>query len=506
MKTATQHGRFWIFVSFIVTMISNAAVFVLMSLATRRLPSPLNDSALLNGSRLFLGVVLLGFAYLLLRAFNPDPIFKTRSGFWRFLVVGLLAGTFGIALAQGLAFYAMASGKIGPGNLLLMEAVVPGVVFVFLKTDVSYALSDFFLWLLAAIFFGLLLQLQGVQISEFGIDRPSQLLLGSVICTTAGLLLKAKGFPPFRSQSVVVTYSFLRALWPTSCAAISTAVWLCIQKPEVIHSLAAVSEWNDFAKYVGALALSGTCLGWLALLHLLRFDPMLACLSLLLSPLFGWAGEWVIAHEPLVFEILSTIHWKAAAAGLTVVILTAYIAFLRFHRLQRLRIAEWGDLGAIEKLIDLSINQLLFRHYSKEILKISADNFFRPEDQLIRDRTYFVMEYAGEIVGCGGWSQWTEPELRGDRLTMGKLDPAVDAARIRAFFVRPDRLRRGIASEILEKSEADAKKAGFSKAYMLSTIGSESFYAAKGYTREGSYDVPLPNDLILPVVRMTKEL
>jgi len=59
---------------------------------------------------------------------------------------------------------------------------------------------------------------------------------------------------------------------------------------------------------------------------------------------------------------------------------------------------------------------------------------------LIDDGTYFVVEAGGEIVACGGWS-------RRDKLYTGSgesvddarlLDPATEAARIRAMFVRGD--------------------------------------------------------------------
>ena len=63
---------------------------------------------------------------------------------------------------------------------------------------------------------------------------------------------------------------------------------------------------------------------------------------------------------------------------------------------------------------------------------------------LIDDGTYLVVEIESEIVACGGWSK-RKTLFGGDRWTHREddmLDPALDAAKIRAFFVDPDWARR----------------------------------------------------------------
>ena len=66
------------------------------------------------------------------------------------------------------------------------------------------------------------------------------------------------------------------------------------------------------------------------------------------------------------------------------------------------------------------------------------------------------------MVGCGGWSK--RKTLYGSDHCAGRedalLDPAHDAAKIRAFFVHPAWARRGIGSRILEVCEAAAAAAG----------------------------------------------
>ena len=105
------------------------------------------------------------------------------------------------------------------------------------------------------------------------------------------------------------------------------------------------------------------------------------------------------------------------------------------------------------------------------------------DTQLIRDRTYFVAERAGLIVGCGGWSR--RATLFGGDHYAGRsaalLDPATDAARIRAMYTDPDHARRGIGRLILAACEADAGRAGFTRAELAGTLAGEPLYRACGY-------------------------
>ena len=75
------------------------------------------------------------------------------------------------------------------------------------------------------------------------------------------------------------------------------------------------------------------------------------------------------------------------------------------------------------------------------------------DTQLIADGTYYVAvtQTGGRIVGCGGWSK-RQTLYGGDQMKEAAdplLDPATDAARIRAFFVHPDHARQGIGRRII---------------------------------------------------------
>ena len=102
---------------------------------------------------------------------------------------------------------------------------------------------------------------------------------------------------------------------------------------------------------------------------------------------------------------------------------------------------------------------------------------------LIEDETYFVAETDGTIIGCGGWSK-RKTLFGGDQFSnrdAGLLDPRLDAAKIRAFFVHPNFARHGIGRAILDRCEAEAARKGFISLELMSTLPGVEFYRACGY-------------------------
>ena len=134
---------------------------------------------------------------------------------------------------------------------------------------------------------------------------------------------------------------------------------------------------------------------------------------------------------------------------------------------------------------------------------------FGVDRELIRDGTYFVVENAGALIGCGGWSR-RRSLFGGDAgRAAGEsalLDPARDPARIRAFFVHPEWARRGIGRQILSACEQAIAQARFRSIELVATLAGEPLYAAFSFTAVERYDIALPDGLELPVVRMIKVL
>lgn len=170
------------------------------------------------------------------------------------------------------------------------------------------------------------------------------------------------------------------------------------------------------------------------------------------------------------------------------------------------RLANEKDISALEQLIPLSVRALQAPYYSAAQMTAAIGPIFVVDRPLIRDGTYFVVEENGQIAGCGGWSKrkkvfGSSQEKPGDDEL---LDPANDAARIRAFFVHPHWARRGIGGAILQASEAAAIKTGFQKAELVATLAGEPLYAAHGYAVIRRYESPMSGGLNLPVVHMAK--
>jgi N-acetylglutamate synthase-like GNAT family acetyltransferase len=174
----------------------------------------------------------------------------------------------------------------------------------------------------------------------------------------------------------------------------------------------------------------------------------------------------------------------------------------------RLRVAREEDVPALEALIELSVRELLSRHYSSAQLEVALGPVFGVDSQLIRDGTYFIVEHGADIVGCGGWSK-RRAVYGGDRGREGEdaeLDPFCDAARVRAFFVHPQWERRGIGRRLLAASEQAIRAAGFTRIELCATLAGEPLYATSGYRVTERYDAPMPGGLTIAVVRMAKEL
>jgi len=173
----------------------------------------------------------------------------------------------------------------------------------------------------------------------------------------------------------------------------------------------------------------------------------------------------------------------------------------------RCRFAEPHDVPALQALIAQSIRSLGTADYSSAQIEGALLGAFGVDTQLIQDQTYFVVEVDGEgVVACGGFSfrrTLFGSDHRADR-DASSLDPRVDAAKIRAFFVHPDHARRGLGSALLARSEQGAGELGFTRFEMMATLPGVRLYEVHGYrpTQQALY--PLPNGETIPFVAMHK--
>jgi GNAT superfamily N-acetyltransferase len=177
-----------------------------------------------------------------------------------------------------------------------------------------------------------------------------------------------------------------------------------------------------------------------------------------------------------------------------------------------LRLATEADIPALHTLIEASVRGLQAGDYSPAQIEGALGTVLGLDTQLIADRTYFLAESldqnskAQRAAGCGGWSK--RKTLFGADRGPGRapefLDPATDAAKVRAIFVHPDFARRGLGSLILATVENAAREAGFRRFEMGSTLTGVPLYRLKGYVEVERIAVPLWNGESLPVLKMVK--
>jgi GNAT superfamily N-acetyltransferase len=171
-----------------------------------------------------------------------------------------------------------------------------------------------------------------------------------------------------------------------------------------------------------------------------------------------------------------------------------------------LRRATPSDLPALGPLIAASARTLSQGDYTPEQVEGALRGAFGVDTRLIRDGSYFVFESHGRLAGCGGWSR--RRTLFGSDARDGRddaeLDPACDAARIRAFFIHPDFARRGLGTRLLHRCEQDAAAHGFSRFELMATLPGVRLYQARGYEAGTPIDWPVDDRLSIRFVPMSK--
>jgi GNAT superfamily N-acetyltransferase len=172
------------------------------------------------------------------------------------------------------------------------------------------------------------------------------------------------------------------------------------------------------------------------------------------------------------------------------------------------RVASPDDLPALREVMRRSIEGLQHGFLNPEQVAASH-RVMGLDSQLVTDRTYFIVETGDRIAGCGGWS-WRSTLYGGDDSVVSRepeaLDPATDAARIRAMYTDPDFKRQGVGRMVIQLCEGAAMRAGFRRAVMMATMAGVPLYLACGYREiERARTVEI-DGVPVPLVRMEKVL
>jgi GNAT superfamily N-acetyltransferase len=171
-----------------------------------------------------------------------------------------------------------------------------------------------------------------------------------------------------------------------------------------------------------------------------------------------------------------------------------------------IRLAEPADLPTLRALMEAAISRLQASFLSPDEVAASF-SIMGLDTQLVADRTYFVVLSGARVAGCGGWSR--RATLFGGDHSAGRdaalLDPASDAARVRAMYTHPDFVRRGVGRRILDACEAAAASSQRPKP-SAATLAGEPLYLACGYQQIERFDERTPSGVAVPLVRMGKSL
>lgn len=175
-----------------------------------------------------------------------------------------------------------------------------------------------------------------------------------------------------------------------------------------------------------------------------------------------------------------------------------------------IRLATRDDVAAIEEVMRRSLDVIGRTAYDEEQVASATRHTARVDVQMIDDGTYFVAVIGDGIIGCGGWSRRAKL-FRGSadqeaHAQLRLLDPATEAARVRAMFVDPEFARRGIGRRILETAERAARAEGFTKTVLLAMLSGEAMYLACGYVAIESMEFETPEGVKMGATLMEKLL
>jgi GNAT superfamily N-acetyltransferase len=171
-----------------------------------------------------------------------------------------------------------------------------------------------------------------------------------------------------------------------------------------------------------------------------------------------------------------------------------------------IRLATLEDADEIDALMKASIRDIFPLFYDESQTASAVTHVGSVDLALVEDGTYFVIEEAGTIIACGGWS-------RRDKLYTGSgsagsdarpLDPSTEPARVRAMFVSADWARRGLGTRILQACERAAGAEGFRRLALMATLPGLLLYERYGFEAAERTTIRLPDGVELETVAMQK--
>jgi GNAT superfamily N-acetyltransferase len=170
----------------------------------------------------------------------------------------------------------------------------------------------------------------------------------------------------------------------------------------------------------------------------------------------------------------------------------------------RMRRANRADEAALLSMQADSIRVLGAPYYSTDALEAFIARVGTMDPTLIDEGRYSVVELAGEIVACGGWST-----RRPQYAAFAKADDAkqdADSPVVRSVFVSPILARLGLGRRLMERIEGEIAEAGFRAVALTATLSGAPFYARLGYAAAPQIMFVVGEGLEIAGVPMRKDL
>ncbi len=176
-----------------------------------------------------------------------------------------------------------------------------------------------------------------------------------------------------------------------------------------------------------------------------------------------------------------------------------------------IRVATMADVPTLNAMIAESARGLSGGYYSQAQIDALVTHVFGVDTHLIADGTYYVIDASdGTPAAAGGWSArralYGGDQMASHAMEDARLDPATEAAKIRAFFVHPSFARRGLGRQLYAACAGAARAAGFRRLELMATLPGEPLYLALGFAEVERIKATLPGGVVVPLVRMALDL
>jgi drug/metabolite transporter (DMT)-like permease len=230
----------------------------------------------LNGLRLAIaGVVLFGIAIASRVSLSPSA--SPEAGVWKYVVAGLCL----LAIPQALVFRAL-GGNATPNTAAFAESTVPGIVLIYLFAEKRWRLDWKAVFCILGALAGLavFLYTEPVSTSKRDAHIDMALIVIASAVTAFGMVCSAK-LPrsPSHEVSSKLRNSVRNNLYMTGIASSATLVCVAVLEPSALVPTVMWPWWT-----IVALALVGTCLGWISFVLLAAEDVLLASSAVIAIP------------------------------------------------------------------------------------------------------------------------------------------------------------------------------------------------------------------------------